>query len=307
MVVRLTAAAGALGVGRVLVSTDPFGVSAAVLRESRRRAEAGDPRSKLRTSRHARATSSAAAGTRAASAINADLVADDVKRAQAAGPAAQRRTYSKRQPAAYDPPVTGQPPDHITHGHRTHHFDPARVDRLLSEDRQRMLPAESILRAAGVATGQVVVDLGAGPGFFTLPAARLVGAGGRVYAVDVEPSMLDLCRRRAEEAGLTGIETVHSAETQIPLPDATADRVLIAFVLHEADDVAALLREAARLLRPGGEIAVAEWRKADGTPGPPLDHRIGEDDLAGFAAQVGLRPVPTDHRSENYYLARLSR
>ena len=61
MVVRLTAAAGALGVGRVLVSTDTFGVSAAVLRESRRRAEAGDPRSKLRTSRHARATSSAVA------------------------------------------------------------------------------------------------------------------------------------------------------------------------------------------------------------------------------------------------------
>jgi SAM-dependent methyltransferase len=151
------------------------------------------------------------------------------------------------------------------------------------------------------------VDLGAGPGFFTLPAARLVGAGGHVYAVDVEPAMLDRCRRRAAKAGLTGIETVHSAETQIPLPDATADRVLIAFVLHEADDVAALLREAARLLRPGGAIAVAEWRTADGTPGPPLDLRIGEDDLAGFAAQVGLRPVPTDHRSEHYYLARLSR
>ena len=170
-----------------------------------------------------------------------------------------------------------------------------------------MLPAEPILRAAGVVAGQIFVDLGAGPGFFALPAARLVGEGGRVYAVDVEPSMLDVCRRRAEEAGLTGIETVHSAETQIPLPDATADRVLIAFVLHEADDIAALLREAARLLRPGGEIAVAEWHKAEGTPGPPLDHRIGEDDLAGFAAQVELRPVPTDHRSENYYLARLSR
>src|SRR5205823_6261003 len=181
-------------------------------------------------------------------------------------------------------------------------FDPARVDRLLNEDRQRMLPAKPILRAAGVAAGQVVVDLGAGPGFFTLPAAGLVGAGGHVYAVDVEPLMLDLCRRRAEEAGITGIETVHSSEAQIPLPDATADRVLIAFVLHEADDVAALLREAARLLRPGGEIAVAEWRKAAGTPGPPLDHRIGDDDLARFAAQAGLRPVPADHHSEHYYL-----
>ena len=170
-----------------------------------------------------------------------------------------------------------------------------------------MLPAESMLRATGVSAGQVVVDLGAGPGFFTLPAARMVGSGGRVYAVDVEPPMLDLCRHRAKEAGLTNVETVHSAETHIPLPDATADRVLIAFVLHEADDVAAMLREAARLLRPGGEIAVAEWLKAEGTPGPPLDHRIGEDDLTHYAAQAGLRPVPTDHRSENYYLARLAR
>jgi len=64
MVVRLTVAAGALGVGLVLVSTDTLGVSAAVLRESRRSAEAGDPRSKLRTSRHARTTSTAARGSR---------------------------------------------------------------------------------------------------------------------------------------------------------------------------------------------------------------------------------------------------
>lgn len=198
-------------------------------------------------------------------------------------------------------------PNYIAEGHRTHHFDPARVDRLLSDDRQRMLPAELMLEAGGVRAGQVVVDLGAGPGFFTLPAARMVGKDGRVYAVDVAPSMLEVCAQRAEEAGLRNIETVHSAETHVPLPDATADRVMIAYVLHEADDVAALLGEAARLLRPGGEILVAEWLKVEGTPGPPLGHRIGEEDLAGFAAQVGLRPVPTEHKSENYYLARYSR
>ncbi len=198
-------------------------------------------------------------------------------------------------------------PGYIVEGHRTHHFDPARVDRLLSEDRQRITPAEPILRAAGITAGQVFVDLGAGPGFFTLPAARMVGTGGRVYALDVSPPMLDVCRRRAEEAGLANIETLHSAETHVPLPDANADRVMIAFVLHEADDIVTLLREAARLLRPGGEISVLEWPMVEGTPGPALAHRIGEDDLTNFATQVGLRLVPTDHRSENYYLARYSR
>ena len=116
----------------------------------------------------------------------------------------------------------------------------------------------------------------------------MVGEGGRVYAVDVSPPMLEVCGGALTEAGLTGIEIVHSGETQVPLPDATADRVMIGFVLHEADDIAALLREAMRLLRPGGEILIAEWLKTEGTPGPPLGHRIGEDDLAGFAEQVGL-------------------
>ena len=198
-----------------------------------------------------------------------------------------------------------QGPDHIVEGHRTHHFDPARVDRLVSGERHQMMPPEPILRAAGIATGHMVVDLGAGPGFFTVPAARLVGSGGRVYAADVAPSMLEVCQRRAAEADITWIETVHSEELHVPLPDAIADRVVIAFVLHEADDPAALLREAARLLRPNGEVAVVEAHKVEGTPGPPMEHRIGEDEVAALAAEVGLRAAPVEHRGERYYLARL--
>ena len=198
-------------------------------------------------------------------------------------------------------------PDHIVEGHRTHHFDPARAERLYGEERHQAMPPEPILRAAGFAAGHVVVDLGAGPGFFTLPAARLVGSEGRVHAADVAPSMLEICQRRAAEAGLTWIETVPSEESHVPLPDATADRVLIAFVLHEADDPAALLKEAARLLRPGGEVAVVEAHKKEGTPGPPMEHRIGEDEVAALASQVGLQAEPVEHRGERYYVARLRR
>ena len=152
-------------------------------------------------------------------------------------------------------------PDHIVEGHRTHHFDPA----------------------------------------------RLVGERGRVYAADVQPGLLEMCLRRAAEAGVSGIETVHSEESHVPLPDGTADRVFIAFVLHEADEPVKLLGEAARLLRPGGEVAVVDWHKTEGTPGPPLEHRISEDELADVAAQAGLKVVPSKYRSENYYLVRLGR
>ena len=170
-----------------------------------------------------------------------------------------------------------------------------------------MTPAGPILRAAGIDAGQVVVDLGAGPGFFTLPAARLVGSAGRVYAVDVQPGMLDVCRRRAAEARITWIEAVHSEASHIPLPDATADRVVVAFVLHHAEDPTALLREAVRLLRAGGEVAVVESPRIGGTPGPPMEHRIGEDELAALAARVGLKASPIEERGAAYYVSRLRR
>ena len=198
-------------------------------------------------------------------------------------------------------------PGQRAEGQRTNRFDPKHAVRLYSEERSQMTPAGPILRAAGVDAGQIVVDLGAGPGFFTLPAARLVGSGGRVYAVDVQPGMLEVCQRRAAEAGITWIETVRSEESRVPLPDATADRVVIAFVLHEADDPAALLREAVRLLRPDGEVAVVESPKIEGTPGPPMEHRIGEDELAALAARVGLSASPVEQRGARYYVLRLRR
>lgn len=201
-------------------------------------------------------------------------------------------------------------PGHSAEAQRTHHthgFDPEHAEGLLSEKRSRMTPAGPILRAAGIDGGQVVVDLGAGPGFFTLPAARLVGSGGSVYAVDVQQGMLEVCQRRAAEAGITWIDTVRSEESRVPLPDATADRVVIAFVLHEANDPAALLREAVRLLRPDGEVAVVESPKIEGTPGPPMEHRIGEDELAVLAAQVGLSASSAGQRGAMYYVSRLRR
>jgi ubiquinone/menaquinone biosynthesis C-methylase UbiE len=83
--------------------------------------------------------------------------------------------------------------------------------------------------------------------------------------------------------------------------------VVIAFVLHEADDPAALLREAVRLLRPDGEVAVVESPKIEGTPGPPIEHRIGEDELAALAARVGLSASPVEQRGARYYVLRLRR
>ncbi len=215
-----------------------------------------------------------------------------------------------REPSEAQHPHGAPPrrPDQTGHGehrHRTHRFDPANVARLLGDERRALLPPLETLRAAGLAPGQTVVDLGCGPGYFTIPAAELVGEQGRVYGVDVQPEMVAACRRRAAEAGATRVEVVRSDESRVPLPDAIADRVLLAFVLHEADDQQALLGEVRRLLKPGGEVACIEWRKQEGPPGPPREHRLSEEEAAALAAAAGLRVIGRRALNDYHYLLRL--
>lgn len=183
--------------------------------------------------------------------------------------------------------------NHGDHAEAEHHgssrhgvFRPSLIDQLLSEERHASLPPEQTLRTLGVASGQSVVDLGCGPGYFTLPSAELVGPRGRVYGVDTQPEMVEACRRRAAEAGMHNVEVHLSSTTQVPLPDSIADVVLISAVLHEAEDRTALLREARRLLAPGGAVALIELREEVGPPGSP---RISAAEIGVVAGAVGLR------------------
>jgi ubiquinone/menaquinone biosynthesis C-methylase UbiE len=169
-------------------------------------------------------------------------------------------------------------------------------------DRLRLLPPRELLARAGLQEGMVVADVGCGPGFFTLPAAQMVGSAGRVYAIDIHPEMLEAVQDKAHRAGLTNIETVKAQESSVPLPDAVADVVLLAFVLHEAVDPAAFAREVARLLVSGGHLLVLEWKKQ--TPsGPPLGDRLTPEAAEGWLTGAGLRVVDRfDPNSDHYGL-----
>jgi len=170
-----------------------------------------------------------------------------------------------------------------------HRFDPAHMGRLESEERRRRQPPERLLEALGVAEGWRVVDVGCGPGFYTLPAAERVGSTGRVYAVDVEPAMLTRVRERAAAAGFGQIETHLSPdEERIPLPDGAADAALLANVLHECRQRVAFLREVYRVLVPGGRLAVVEWRKEPTPMGPPLEERMSEGEVREALLAAGF-------------------
>jgi ubiquinone/menaquinone biosynthesis C-methylase UbiE len=178
-------------------------------------------------------------------------------------------------------------------------FDADWIESLLNPERRGSPPATEILVKVGLGAGATVADIGCGPGFLTIPAARLTGPTGRVYAVDVEPQMLDLVGRRSAESGLTWIETRQSSGATIPLGDAVADYALCALVLHDLDDPPALVREIDRITRSSGRIVIIEWMPSPTVHQP---HRISSDTLHEMLRDVGRLSGEAFQLSERQYM-----
>ena len=167
-------------------------------------------------------------------------------------------------------------------------FNPAHMAKLESPERYRILPPFRTLKVMCLKEDDVMIDIGCGTGYFTLPASEITGPKGRVIGVDISEEMLNEVRGKINNHS-SNIELLLSDNVQLPVRDSLGTFALLANVLHEADDMMVMLSEANRVLKPGGRLAVIEWEKRDMPMGPPIEHRLHQDDIMNMVTEAGFR------------------
>lgn len=166
-------------------------------------------------------------------------------------------------------------------------FDIAKLERLNDPGRFDSLIPEVLWAALGDPSPEMIVEIGAGTGLFAAKFAELA-PGATVQAVDIEPAMIEWMTQNRPEVSAGRIVPLLGTETTVPLPDASADAVVMINLHHELADPEATYIEAFRLLKPSGRILVADWAARDTEGGPPLAVRASEAQLIGMLARSGF-------------------
>jgi ubiquinone/menaquinone biosynthesis C-methylase UbiE len=141
---------------------------------------------------------------------------------------------------------------------------------------------------ADLKAGMTFADVGCGDGYFSILAAKKVGANGKVYAVDMDPTGIEKLKNKAKDEGLTNIiAQVGKAEDTV-FCEGCIDVVFYSMDLHDFEDASKVLQNAKLMLKPTGQLIDIDWKKIPMTFGPPVAIRFSEQHVADLLRAAGL-------------------
>lgn len=171
--------------------------------------------------------------------------------------------------------------------HMDHHFD-ANASAKTFDDPARdawQMP-DRVIAALNLKPGQIVADIGSGTGYFSVRLAKSPAAP-KVYGADIEPSMVTYLRERAGKEGLHNVISVQASADSANLPE-PVDLVLIVDTYHHIGDREAYFRKLAKSLKPGGRVAIIDF-KPDSPEGPPKEFRFSPEKFKSEMAKAGYK------------------
>jgi ubiquinone/menaquinone biosynthesis C-methylase UbiE len=179
-------------------------------------------------------------------------------------------------------------------------FDHHKMHILIDPEREARWDPLRFLSRLAIQSGQSVLDLGSGPGFWSLPLAEIVGVDGTIWALDVSQEMLDLLAERNPPAQ---VHLLRAELPQIELPTSSLDWVWAAFVFHEVTPPETLASEMRRLLKKNGAVVVLDWRPDAITEvGPPRHHRLSVEQVTKYLREAGFTSVTQNWQDDDTYL-----
>ena len=148
---------------------------------------------------------------------------------------------------------------------------------------------DEVIRALRLSPGETLCDVGSGPGYFALRAARKLESSGWVYAEDVEATMINALRDRVAQARLSNVTPILGLPEDPLLPRAACDVILIVNTYHLFPNGPAFLRRLGKSLKPGGRIANIDFQKRETPQGPVLARRVARESFLADAQRAGFR------------------
>jgi ubiquinone/menaquinone biosynthesis C-methylase UbiE len=185
--------------------------------------------------------------------------------------------------------VLGADGDHDATVH--HAFDDIEewVARFDDPERDGWQKPAQLVQALEIKAGSVLADIGAGTGYFAVHLAAATGPDGLVYAVDVEPAMVEYLKTRAEKEQLPNIRPVLTPADEPGLPATGVDLVLICNTWHHIDDRLNYLKKLGASVRDGGRVVIVDFKEGDLPVGPPADRKLTREAVIAEFKEGGWR------------------